>query len=244
MSRPDTKGRLDGRIALVTGASRGIGAAVARRFAAEGAHVVLLGRTQGALEAVDDAIRLQGGAATLVTADLLIPETIGQLGAALAERFGRLDVFVGNAAILGQLGPVFATDMRQWDKVMALNLTANYRLIRSLHPLLMQSDSGRAIFVTCGMAVSPTAYNNAYGVSKAALEMLAGEYAAETASSSIRVNLIDPGIVRTSLRAQGYPGEDAKRWPVPDAVAGSFVSLAEAGCVLHGERIEADVEAV
>ncbi len=219
-------GRLSGRIALVTGASRGIGAAVATRFAAEGAHVVLAARTVGGLEAADDAIRAAGGHATLVPLDLSKPAEIAALGPALAERFGRLDVLVGNAALLGSLSPVAFSDPETWQKVIDLNLTANYHLIRVLDPLLRAAPSARAIFVTCAPGHEPTAYWGAYAVSKAALEMMVRMYALETAKSALQIHLHDPGPTRTSLRAKAFPGEDATRHPPPEDITEAFVRLA------------------
>ncbi len=172
-------GRLAGRVALITGASRGIGAAVARRFAAEGARLVLAARTVGGLEEVDDAIRSGGGErATLVPLDLREFDAIDRLGASLYARFGHLDVLVGNAGVLGTLSPLGHIEPPGWAEVMDINLTANWRLIRSLDPLLRRSKSGRAIFVSSGAAAVPHAYWGAYAVSKAALEMLVRTYAA------------------------------------------------------------------
>ncbi|HLB79122.1 MAG TPA: SDR family NAD(P)-dependent oxidoreductase [Dongiaceae bacterium] len=232
-------GRLAGRIALVTGASRGIGAAVARRFAAEGAQLVLVARTVGGLEETDDAVRAAGGAATLVPLDLADFAAIDRLGQALHERFGRLDVLVGNAAALGTLTPAAQIKPAEWDGVLAVNLTANWRLIRSLDPLLRASAAGRALFVTSGAAHGAHAYWGAYAVSKAALEMLVLTYAAEVARTALRVNLVNPGAVRTVLRARAFPGEDPAALPHPDDITEVFVDLAEAACTRHGEVVEA-----
>ena len=232
------EGRLAGRIALITGASRGVGAAVARRFAAEGAHLVLVARTVGGLEEVDDEIRQAGGeAATLVPLDLCELDALDRLGASLYERFGRLDVLVGNAGLLGSLSPLGHIAPQDWDQVMTVNVTANFRLIRSLDPLLRQSDAGRAIFVTSGVTAQPMAYWGAYAVSKAALESLALTYAAETEKTNVRVNLISPGVLRTAMRAKAFPGEDPESLPPPEAVAGLFVDLAEPACRRHGETV-------
>ncbi len=233
-------GRLAGRIALVTGASRGIGAAVARRFAAEGARLVLVARTVGGLEEVDDAIRRAGAErATLVPLDLMDADQIDRLGRALYERFGRLDVLVGNAGALGTLSPLGHVSPKDWDDAIAVNLTANWRLIRSLDPLLRQSDAGRAIFVTSGLGRIPTAYWGPYAASKAGLEMLVRVYAAEVARTRIRVNLLDPGIVRTALRATAFPGENSATLRPPEAITERFVELAEAACTLNGECVQA-----
>lgn len=218
--------RLDGKIALITGASRGIGAAVAKAYAAEGAQLVLAARTIGGLEEVDDAVRKAGGKpTTLVPLDLAKFEQIDALGAALSEKFGRLDILVGNAAILGNLSPVAHAEPKMWQNVIDVNLTANYRLLRSLDPLLRQSEAGRALFVTSGAAKAAFAYWGAYAVSKAGLEMLVRSYAAENAKTAIRANLIDPGIVATAMRAQAYPGEDAASLPHPETISSLFVDL-------------------
>jgi NAD(P)-dependent dehydrogenase (short-subunit alcohol dehydrogenase family) len=231
-------GILAGRVALITGASRGIGAAVAGRFAAEGAHVILLARTQGGLEEVDDRIRAAGGKATLVTLDLRDAEAIDQMGHALYQRFGRLDILVGNAGILGGLSPVGHFALKDWAEVMAVNVTANWRLIRSFDALLRQSDAGRAIFVTASVAEKPLPYWGAYAASKAALETLAKTWAAEIANTTaLKVNLIDPGAVRTRMRAQAFPGEDPASLPEPASITQAFVDLASPACARQGEII-------
>jgi len=229
-------GRLQGRIALVTGASRGIGAAVARRYAREGAHLVLVARTTGALEELDDEIQqITGEPATLVPMDLTDFDEIDRMGAALFERFGHLDVLVGNAGMLGTLSPLGHIDPKVWDQVMAVNVTANWRLIRSLDPLLQRSEAGRAIFVSSTVGAEPRAYWSAYAVSKAALEMLTRIYAAENAESNLRANLINPGGTRTAMRAQAMPGEDPLSIKSPEAVTEMFVQLAEASFQANGE---------
>jgi NAD(P)-dependent dehydrogenase (short-subunit alcohol dehydrogenase family) len=230
--------RLEGRSALITGASRGIGAAVAMRFAAEGARTILTARTVGGLEEVDDVIRAAGGAApTLVPLDLGEFDRIDALGGALNDRFGHLDVLVANAGLLGDLGPMAHLGPETWDAVMAVNVTANYRLIRSLDPLLRASPAGRAIFVTSGAAQAATAYWGVYAVSKAALEMMVRTYAAEVARTALRVNLLNPGPVRTGMRAQAFPGEDPATLPAPDQITEAFVALAEEACARHGEVV-------
>lgn len=230
-------GQLAGRIALITGAARGLGAAVAKRFAAEGAHVILVDRLRGGLEDVDDAVRTGGGTATLVPLDLAAPDGIEELGAAVAKRFGRLDVLVGNAAVLGTLGPAHHMDIAVWDRAVAVNLSANWRLIRSFDPLLRESESPRVIFVTCGAARQINPYWSAYAATKAGLEMLTMTYAGEVARTKIRVNLVDPGIIRTPLRAEAFPGEKPGNHPPPEAVTDPFVELASASCRRHGERL-------
>jgi NAD(P)-dependent dehydrogenase (short-subunit alcohol dehydrogenase family) len=231
-------GRLAGRIALITGASRGIGRAVALRFAAEAADVVLVARTQGALEDLDDEIRRLGGHAALVVGDLAEPELVERIGVAVGERWGRLDVLVGNAASLGRLSPVGHIDPGAWERVITLNLTANYRLIRAFDPLLRLAPNGRALFVTDRIAEG-RAYWGAYAVSKGALESLIRTYAQEVAKTSLRVNLIDPGPTRTRLRAEAFPGEDpATLKPADDAtLMEAFVALADDGCLRHGDRV-------
>lgn len=232
--------RLNGRIALITGASRGIGAAVAKRFAAEGAHVILAARTVGGLEETDDAIfQATGKNATLVPLDLRQFDKIDQLGYSIFERFGKLDILVGNAGALEALGPVAHYDPKLWQRVMDVNVTANFRLIRSFDRLLRTSDAGRAIFVTSGAASAPYPYWSPYGASKAALEMMVKTYAMEIASSNLRVNLVDPGIVATKLRMQAFPGEDQTTLTQPDAVTERFVELADPACTLNGEVVSA-----
>ncbi|MGF1641039.1 MAG: SDR family NAD(P)-dependent oxidoreductase [Rhodospirillales bacterium] len=231
-------GRLAGRVALITGASRGIGRAVAVRFAREGADVILAARTAGALEEVDDEIRALGRSATLVTADLTDYAVIDRMGAAVYERWGRLDVLVGNAGVLGVLSPMGHIPPETWETVIAVNLTVNWRLIRSFDPLLRASDAGRAIFVTSGVS-GGRAYWGAYAASKAALETMVRTYAAEIARTSVRANLINPGPTRTRMRSQAYPGEDPRSVKAPEDVTGAFVDLAVAGCTRNGEIVAA-----
>jgi NAD(P)-dependent dehydrogenase (short-subunit alcohol dehydrogenase family) len=228
---------LQGRIALVTGASRGLGAAVAVCLAAAGAHVVLLARSVGGLEATDDAIRRAGGAATLVPLDLREFDKIDQLGAALHQRFGRLDVLVGVAGVLGPLSPLGHVDPKLWQEVMDVNATANWRLIRTLDPLLRLSPAGRAIFATCAAAREPHPYWGAYAASKAALEAMVQVYAAEVAKLGVRANLIDPGPLRTDLRIAAFPREDRTRLRPPEDAALAFVALASAECAANGTLV-------
>jgi NAD(P)-dependent dehydrogenase (short-subunit alcohol dehydrogenase family) len=233
-------GRLAGRIALVTGASRGIGRAVARRFAQEGAEMVLVARTVGGLEELDDEIRgLTGRTSLLVPLDLREFVAIDRLGAALYERFGRLDVLVGNAGELGTLSPVGHIEPEEWQRVLDLNLTANWRLIRSLDPLLRLSAAGRAIFVSSGAARGARPYWGTYAISKAALEMLVTTYAEEIRQTKVRANLIDPGRTRTAMRATAYPGEDPMTLPTPDRIAEQFVPLACADFDGNGRLVKA-----
>jgi NAD(P)-dependent dehydrogenase (short-subunit alcohol dehydrogenase family) len=233
------KGRLAGRIALITGASRGIGAAVAERFAREGAHLVLAARTVGALEEVDDAVRAAGGSATLVPLDLRDFIKIDELAAALFDRYGRLDILVGNAAEFGTFSPLGHIDPAIWTEVVDLNLTANWRLIRAMDPLLRAAPAGRAIFVTSSVARGVFPYWGPYAVSKAGLDMLIKIYAGEITKTRVRANLIDPGIVRTRLRARAFPGEDPARLAPPESVADAFLALALPECPRNGEIIAA-----
>jgi NAD(P)-dependent dehydrogenase (short-subunit alcohol dehydrogenase family) len=224
----------------VTGASRGIGRAVAKRFAQEGADLVLIARTVGALEELDDEIRgITGKTSLLVPLDLREFDAIDRLGAALFERFGRLDVLVGNAGDLGTLTPVGHIEPKEWQRVLDVNLTANWRLIRSLDPLLRLSDAGRAIFVSSGAARGARAYWGTYAITKAALEMLVTTYSEEIKQTKVRANLIDPGRTRTGMRAQAYPGEDPMTLPTPDEVAEKFVPLACADFDGNGQLIKA-----
>jgi len=232
-------GRLDGRLAVITGASQGIGRAVAQRFAEEGAELILVARSTEGLEGTDDLVRAAGGEPTLVPLDLTDGAGIDRLGAAIAERWGRLDILVGNAAMLGTLSPVGHIEPTEWTQVMRINVTANWWLLRSLGPLLHASDSGRAIFVTSGVTQGAFAYYGPYAASKAALESLVRTYAAEITKTSVRANLIDPGVIRTAMRARAYPGEDPETQRSPEAVTGDFVALAEEACQHNGERVEA-----
>jgi len=235
-----TSKRLDGRIALVTGASRGIGRAVARRFASEGARLILVARTSGALEEVDDEIRsLSGEGAMLVPLNLGQGELIDQLGAALHERFGRLDILVGNAAMLGGLRPVGHYPPDIWEDVIRLNLTANWRLIRSLDPLLRLSDAGRAMFVTSGVTECEPhlPFWAAYTASKAALEALVLTYAAELKRTNIKANVIDPGATATNMRVEAFPGEDPATLAAPDDITDRFVELAESSYSESGIKV-------
>jgi NAD(P)-dependent dehydrogenase (short-subunit alcohol dehydrogenase family) len=216
---------LANRIALVTGASRGIGYATAVALARAGAHVVATGRTVGGLEELDDAIKSAGGTATLVPLELRDTDGITRLTAALNERYGRLDVLIGNAALVGSNSPLDHFQPKEWDEVMAVNVTANWQLIRHMHALLLRSDAGRVVFLTSGAAGRPRAYRGLYAASKAALEAIARTYAEETASTPIRVNLFNPGPTRTSMRAAVMPGEDPMTLPTPETVAEHIVPL-------------------
>ena len=231
---------LAGRLALITGASRGLGAAAALAYAREGAHVVLVARTVGGLEAVDDQIKAIGGNATLVPLDVTDGPGLDRLGAALHERFGRLDILLGNAAVLGALSPVGHFEPKTFEEVMAVNVTANWRLIRSMDPLLRRSDAGRAIFVTSGASRKILPYWGAYAASKAALDMLVGVYAAEVAHTQVRVNLFNPGPMRTYMRRQAFPGEAEAQQTPPEAHAESLIRLALPSCTMNGQWVAGD----
>lgn len=235
-----TDAPLKDRIALITGASRGIGRATAKLLAAEGAHVLLLGRHQKTLESVDDEIKAAGGKATLIPLDLQDGAAIDPLGPSLYERFGKLDIFVGNAGILGGLRPLTHIPSDIWEKVLAVNLTANWRLIRTLDPLLRLSDAGRVVFVTSSrVAAQGRAYWAPYSVSKAGLETLAKTYANETADSAIKVNLVDPRATATAMRSEAYPGEDPATIKTPEQVAATIVTLCLPSLTETGRIVEA-----
>lgn len=216
---------LDGRIALITGASRGIGRASAIALAKAGAHVILTARTVGGLEETDDEIKKIGGTATLVPMNLRDFDAIDRLGASIYERWGKLDALLGNAGVLGTLTPLAQLGPKVFQEVMEVNVTANWRLIRSMDPLLRQSDAGRVLFVSSGAAKKHTPYWGAYAVSKAALEMLALTYAAECVTSNVKVNLLNPGPMRTAMRAKAMPGEDPASLPSPDEIAPQVVEM-------------------
>jgi NAD(P)-dependent dehydrogenase (short-subunit alcohol dehydrogenase family) len=223
MSRP-----LDGGIALVTGASRGIGRAVALELACAGAHVIALARTQGALEELDDAIRAKGGTATLAPCDLKDFAALDRLGAAIFERWRKLDVFIANAGVLGPMTPLAHVEPNQWEEAFAVNVTANWRLVRSLDPLLRSAEAGRVIFISSGAghAAQLKPYWGTYAITKAALDALARTYAAETMDiSRVKVMAVDPGPLRTRMRAQAMPGEDPMSLRAPEELAPKILAL-------------------
>jgi NAD(P)-dependent dehydrogenase (short-subunit alcohol dehydrogenase family) len=217
--------QLENRVAVVTGASRGLGRAIALALAKEGAHIVALARTQGGLEELDDEIKALGSSATLVPSDIKDYAAIDRLGAAIFERWKKLDVLIGNAGILGKLTPLPHLDPKVFDDVMAVNVTANFRLLRSLDPLLRASNAGRAVFVTSGLAQKCFAYWGAYSMSKAALEAMVRTYATENEQSGIRANCFSPGATRTKMRAQAMPGEDPETLPSAEEVAAQIIPL-------------------
>ena len=225
---------LDGQVALVTGASRGIGRATARQLAALGAHVVLAAPPQGGLEEVDDEIRAAGGHAPLLPIDLKNPDGIDPVGPSLHGRFGRLDILVHNAGALGKLTPVGHIRPADFAECVAVNLLATYRLIRTCAPVLAASPAGRAVFVTSAVARTPRAYWGAYAATKAGMENLVLCWADEVDSTNLRVNLFDPGPTATRMRAQAFPGENPNTLPQPDAVARSLVTLCLPALTRHG----------
>ena len=231
--------RLEGRVALITGASHGIGRVVAKRFAAEGATVIALGRNVGALEELDDEIRADGGKLVLLPMDLTMYEKIDAMGASIYERFGKLDIVVGNAGLLGELAPVGHIDTQVFENTYATNVTANFRLIRSVDKLLRLSDAGRAIFVTSNASSKGRAFWGLYASTKAALESLVLSYAQELEETPVRVNLINPGRIRTKMRAEAYPGENPETLPTAESITDVFVDLAAADCTRHAEVVDA-----
>lgn len=231
------------RIALVTGASRGIGRAVALECARQGWQVIAVARAQKALEKLDDDIRAEGkGACTIVPLDLKDGDGIDRLGAALFERFGRLDALAACAGVLGALTPAHQAKPRLMEEVIAVNLLANHRLIYSMHPLLRASEAGRAVFISSGAAKSARAYWGPYAASKAGMDALVLSYAAEVAITPIRVNILDPGAVRTGMRAKAFPGEDPETLPPPEKIAPHIVAMLRAEHQGNRERVRYDCE--
>ena len=233
------KETLKNKIALVTGASRGIGAATALALGGAGAHVILGARTIGGLEEIEDQIKKAGGTATLVPLDLKDHSAIDALGPQLYEKFGKLDIFIANAGMLGTLGPLPHADAKEWDKVISVNLTANFRLIRTLYPLLNEAETGQAVFVTSGIATNPNAYWGPYAASKAGLEGLVKSFAAECVNTSINVNLFSPGQVNTAMWRQAFPGKDGSEAADPEAIARKILEICLNRKAQSGERITA-----
>ena len=226
-----------GRIAVVTGASRGIGRAAALAIAATGAHVVAVARSVGGLESLDDQIQKAGGSATLVPLNIRDFDALDRLGKSIFERWGRLDALLGNAGSLGVLTPLTHLQPKVFQELMEVNVTANWRLIRSLDPLLRLSDAGRALFVSSGAARKHTPFWGGYGMAKAALESLALTYAAECEGTKVKVNLLNPGAMRTAMRARAMPGEDPETLPKPEAVAPLIVELLSPANMKNGELV-------
>ncbi|WP_374763968.1 SDR family NAD(P)-dependent oxidoreductase [Yunchengibacter salinarum] len=227
------------RLALVTGAAHGIGRAVARQLAEDGMDIIACATTksQGALEELDDEIRNLGRSCTLVPFDLTDFDAIDRLGEAIYNRWGRLDVLIANAGVLGPLTPLSHIEVKDWHKTMDVNVTANWRLIRAMEPLLKQAESPRAVFVTSGAAHKHKAYWGAYGVTKAALEALALTFATECNITDIKVNVVDPGPIRTRMRREAVPGEDPETLPTPEQIAALFAELADSSNQRHGDVI-------
>lgn len=217
--------QLEGKVALVTGASRGLGFATAVHLAKAGAHIVATARTKGGLEELDDAVKAAGSTATLVPMNITDMDAIDRLGAAIFERHKKLDILIGNAGTLGKLTPLAHVEPKVWDEALAINLTSNYRLIRSMDVLLQAAPAGRAIFVTSGLAQKCWPYWGPYSISKAALEAMMKTYAAEVASTKLRVNCFSPGPTRTKMRATAMPGEDPETLPTAEDVAAQIVPM-------------------
>ena len=230
-------GNSSGRIALVTGASRGIGRAAAKALAAAGAHVILAARTVGGLEEADDEIRKAGGDATLVPFNVKDFDALDRLGASIFERWGKLDAFLGNAGVLGALTPLAHLEPKTFDDLLDVNVTANWRLLRSLDPLLRRSEAGRVLFVTSGVARKHVAFWGGYAMSKAALESLALTYAAECEGTNLKVNLLNPGPVRTAMRARAMPGEDPQTLPPPELLGPLIVEMLSPSYEKNGELV-------
>lgn len=231
---------MTGRIALVTGASRGLGYSIALKLAEAGAHVIATARTQGGLEELDDAIQKAGGACTLVPLDVQAPDGIEKLAEIVRQRWGKLDALVVNAGVLGELMPAAQLTSKIWNEVLAVNLIAPARFIRAFEGLLKKSDAGRAVFTTSGVGSRRAkAYWAAYGASKAALDNLVQSWARELDGSALKVNLVSPGAVRTRMRAKAAPGEDPMSLPHPDEIAPLFVTLCSVDETRHGEIVSA-----
>ncbi|ARM11696.1 MULTISPECIES: SDR family NAD(P)-dependent oxidoreductase [Rhizobium] len=226
---------LEGKIALVTGASRGIGYFTALELAKAGAHVIACARTVGGLEDLDDAIKAVGGSATLVPFDLADMNAIDALGGSIFERWGKLDILVANAGVLGVISPIGHIEAKVFEKVMTINVTATWRLIRSVDPLLARSDAGRAVILSSGAAHKCRPFWSAYSASKAAVEALARTWAGETQSTPLRITSVDPGATRTAMRAKAVPGEDPQTLPHPSEVAKAILPLLGPGVTETGK---------
>ena len=229
---------LTGRIALVTGASRGIGYFLSLELAKRGAHVIAVARTVGGLEELDDEIRKLGSSATLVPLDITDMEAIDRLGGSIHERWGKLDIMVANAGVLGTISPIGHVEAKTFEKVMNVNVTSVWRLIRSTDPLLRASDAGRAILLSSGVAHNCRAFWGPYAASKAAVEVMARSWAEETKQMKLKINSVNPGATRTAMRAQAMPGEDPDTLPTPQSVAEKIVKLADPNLEVSGKLFD------
>lgn len=229
---------LDGKVVLVTGASRGLGYQAALEAARRGAHVIAIARTVGGLEDLDDDIKKLGGATTLVPLDLRDYEAIDRLGLSIFQRWGKLDGLVANAAILGTITPLAHLDPKDFEQAFGLNVTSNYRLIRSLDPLLRQSEAGRAVFLSSGVIRGVRPFWGLYSATKAALEVMVRSYADELSVSNARANIFDPGRMRTQMRAKAYPGEDPETQPHPSVAAPALIDMIAPSYGNNGQRVD------
>lgn len=229
---------LKDRLALVTGASRGIGYFLALELAKRGAHVIAVARTVGGLEELDDNIQKLGGSATLVPLDITDMEGIDRLGGSIYERWGKLDILAANAAVLGTISPIGHFEAKTFDKVMSVNVSSTWRIIRSVDPLLRKSDAGRAILMSSGVANTARAFWAPYAASKAAVEVMGRSWAEETKNMDLKVNMVDPGATRTAMRAQAMPGEDPETLPTPQSVAERIVKLADPKLEVTGKLFD------
>ncbi|MEZ5936627.1 MAG: SDR family NAD(P)-dependent oxidoreductase [Hyphomonadaceae bacterium] len=229
---------MDRRVVLVTGASRGIGRAAALELARRDNHVIALARSEKALTELDDEVRAETGASvTIIPLDLRDGPAVDRLAGALLERFGRLDGLLANAGVLGTIGPLETCSPQSFEETISVNLTANWRLIRAVHPLLRASEAGRAVFVTSGVARKTRAFWGPYAASKAGLDAMIECYADEVENLGIRVNLYNPGATRTAMRYKAMPGEDQSKLTTPEQAVGPLVDLLSADCALHGQRL-------
>ena len=230
---------LSGKLVLVTGATRGIGRAVAVAAAKAGAELVITGRTVGALEEADDEIRAVGGHATMVELDMKDTPAIPRLAAAIAERWGQLDGFVANAATLAALTPITHLTPEAWDDSVAVNLTGQWHMIRAFDPLLRAAPAGRAVLVTSGAAVGSRPFWGPYAATKAGLEAIGRSWAGESEQTNLRINMLNPGGTATKMRASAFPGENPDTLPAPEDIAPAFLTLLAEECHLHGELVDA-----